>query len=189
MDIFAHTLWTNAAARGANKLAEKKNKNFHLNVAWAAFWGVFPDLFAFSIPFAVRIISLLTGSTALSNFLQRPPVAEEGLHNSFTGFDLAHNLYQYSHSLVIWAVVFLIVWAFYKRPRYELLGWALHILIDIPSHALAFYPTPFLFPISDYRFPYGISWSNQWYMIINYSALVLVWGGIMWKKFAKKKVI
>jgi hypothetical protein len=54
------------------------------------------------------------------------------------------------------------------------LGWALHILIDIPSHAATFYPTPFLFPISNYRFTHGISWSNKWFMIINYSLLLLV---------------
>jgi hypothetical protein len=102
------------------------------------------------------------------------------------GFNIAHTLYQYSHSLVIWAVVFLVVWAFYKRPRYELLGWALHILIDIPSHALSFYPTPFLFPISDYRFPYGIQWSNQVFMLINYSALLIVWGSILVKGLVAK---
>jgi hypothetical protein len=194
MDIFAHTLWTNAVARGANSVADKKftrtgeqggNKQFHLNVGWTAFWGVFPDLFAFTIPSAIRIISILTGGTMLSNFFQRPSLSEESLHN---GFSLAHDLYQYSHSLIIWAIVFLIVWAIFKRPRYELLGWALHILIDIPSHALAFYPTPFLFPISNYHFPYGVPWSNQWYMLINYSALLIIWGRIFFKKLAKKVI-
>jgi low affinity Fe/Cu permease len=102
------------------------------------------------------------------------------------GFDLAHNLYQYSHSLVIFAVVFVVVWVWYKRPRYELLGWLLHILIDIPSHVIAFYPTPLLFPISDYKFPYGIQWSNQWYMMINYGALLVVWGSIFIKSLFVK---
>ncbi len=184
MDIFAHTLWTNAAARGVNKVADKKGKTFHLNVGWTAFWGVFPDLFAFSIPFIIRIYLLITGATAFSSFFHRPAISEEGALP--TGFDLAHTLYQYSHSLVIWAIVFLVVWVIYKKPRWELLGWALHILIDIPSHALSFYPTPFLFPISDYKFPYGVQWSNQWYMIINYTALAIVWIGIFWKKHLAK---
>ncbi len=185
MDIFAHTLWTNAVARGANKVAEKKGKNFHMSVGWTAFFGIFPDLFAFTIPFIIRASFLFTGSATLSNFFHRPEIAEEGVFNN-GGFDLAHNLYRYSHSLVIWAAVFLIVWAIWKRPRWELLGWALHILIDIPSHALSFYPTPFLFPISDYKFPYGIQWSNQWYMIINYLALLIVWIRIFWKKIRIK---
>ena len=184
MDIFAHTLWASAGAEGANAVAQKKNKKFHINVGWTAFFGVFPDLFAFSIPFALRFYNILISGNSISSFFSRPPVAEEGLQN---GFSLAHNLYQYSHSLMIWAVVFLIVWAFYKRPRYELLGWALHILIDIPTHVLAFFPTPFLFPISDYKFSYGIQWSNWWFMVINYSLLLLIWGRILLKDFFTNK--
>lgn len=171
MDIFAHTLWAAAGAREGNKIIEKKNKKFQINILWTGFWGVFPDFFAFAIPFFIRFYHVFTGSVLLSNFWQRP---EEGVLQQ--GADLAHNLYQYSHSLVIWAVVFCIVWFIYKRPRYELFGWALHILIDIPTHVLAFYPTPFLFPISDYRFPYGMQWSNRYFMIINYALLLVVWG-------------
>jgi len=174
MDIFAHTLWANALARGANKISEKKKKPLKINLFWAGFFGVFPDLFAFSIPFVIRFYnSIFHGA----QFFDR----------TGGGFDIAHYLYNYSHSLVIWAVVFLIVWAIYKRPRYELFGWALHILIDIPSHVIGFFPTPFLFPISDYRFPYGIQWSNQWYMIINYTALLFVWVSIFWNKHKKQK--
>ncbi len=184
MDIFAHTLWANAAAREANVVAKKENKKFHLNIWWASFWGVFPDLFAFSIPAVLRFYDVLIGSVPLSHLLQKPPLSEEGALN---GFDLAHNLYRYSHSLIILAVVFLIVWFFYKRPRYELLGWLLHILIDIPSHTIAFFPTPFLFPLSDYKFPYGVQWSNEWYMIINYSLLVVVWWRILVRDYLKKR--
>src|SRR5258708_482274 len=124
MDILAHSLWTSAVAKGANKVGEKKNKKFHLSVGWSAFWGIFPDLFAFSIPFALRFYQVLIGNATFSNFAPRPSLSGE---DSQGGFALAHHLYNYSHSLVIWAVVFLLVWAFYKRPRYELLGWALHI--------------------------------------------------------------
>ena len=170
MDILAHTLWTNAGAQGVNALAKKKNKTFHISAGWTAFWGIFPDLFAFTIPFTLRFYDSIFGNAGF--FFFRPPSAEEGLNSTFS---LAHTLYNYSHSLVIFAVVFIVVSLISKRPRYELLGWALHILIDIPSHALSFFPTPFLFPLSDYKFPYGISWANQWYMILNYGALLLVW--------------
>src|SRR3989338_3175452 len=182
MDIFAHTLWANAAAMGANAVAENGNKNkkkkFHMHVGWTAFFGVAPDLFAFAIPFALRFFGVLFSGNAFSSLLHRPPVEGGEFQN---GFNLAHNLYQYSHSLVIWVLVFALVWAFYKRPRYELLGWALHILIDIPTHVLAFFPTPFLFPISDYKFPYGIQWSNYSFMIVNYGLLLLIWGRFLIK--------
>jgi hypothetical protein len=174
MDIFAHTLWTNAAARGANEVVGKKDKGFHIHPGWAGFWGVFPDFFAFTVPFIIGMYNLLFNPAYEGGFGPRM------IHHS--GFDLAAFLYQFSHSLVIWALVFVLVWVIRRRPKYELLGWALHILIDIPSHVLAFYPTPFLFPISEYRFPYGIQWSNMWYMIINYSLLAVVWIGIQVKR-------
>ncbi len=53
MDILAHGLWTGAAARAANSKTRKP-----LNVRWAIFWGVFPDLFAFTIPFIGLIWSM-----------------------------------------------------------------------------------------------------------------------------------
>ena len=179
MDILAHTLWANAGARGLNKIREKKGKPKIIHAGWTGFWGVFPDLFAFTIPFIVALYKIITGELTSSSF---------GSHHAPVGtFDLASYLYQYSHSLVIWVAVFLIVWAISRRPRYELLGWALHILIDIPSHAIGFYPTPFLFPISEYRFPYGVAWSNMWYMIINYSGLILVWTGIMVSRLRQRR--
>ena len=159
--------------------AGQAGKNSRVSVGWAAFWGVFPDLFAFSLPFIFRFYYALSGDGPWSVFFVRP---RGGVGGAEDGFAISHTLYQYSHSLVIWAVVFLIVWFIFKRPRYELLGWALHILIDIPTHMLAFYPTPFLFPISDYRFAHGISWGTQWFMIINYSALLLVWLKIIFSK-------
>lgn len=181
MDILAHTLWANAGARGANKLAEKKENKFRIHVGWTGFWGVFPDFFAFTIPFVLAFYKIIFGGESFLTIRN---------HHGVSGaFDIASYLYQFSHSIVIWALVFILVWVIYKRPRYELLGWLLHIVIDVFSHTINFYPTPFLFPISEYRFPYGVQWSNMWYMIINYSALLLVWGSILGKSIFKKKVV
>ena len=179
MDILAHTLWTTAMARKANAVAEKKKKPFKLNLIWTAFWGIFPDLFAFSIPFVIALWTILTGTKTFQFFTTKNQVA--------AGLNLSHDLYQFSHSLIIFAGIFLIVWAIRRHPPWVLLGWLLHILIDIPSHSLAFFPTPFLFPISDYHFPYGIAWSTPWFMIVNYMALLIVWGVIFFKKYLKTK--
>lgn len=179
MDLLAHTLWTTAAARKANKLAEKNNKKFKLNLIWTAFWGIFPDLFAFTFPFLISAWIIISSGEFAGFFSANHKLADS--------FDLAHTLYQYSHSLIIFILVFVIVWIFLKRPPWILFAWLLHILIDIPSHALDFYPTPFLFPISNYHFPYGVRWSNEVFMIVNYSLLLIIWGNILMKKYLKNK--
>lgn len=158
MDILAHMLWANYGARQANKSLIKKGKRI-IKLPEVTFWSVFPDLFAFGIPLILSIPVLIQNGF----ILERP-----------SAFGISATLYQYSHSIVLWAVVFVLVWIWSKRPRLELFGWALHILIDIPSHSATFYPTPFLFPISEYRFVDGISWGNTWFMIINYTLLLVV---------------
>ena len=169
MDIFAHALWTSAGAKKLNEIEEKKGKP-KISITWSAFWGIFPDLFAFSIPTVLTLYTLLVGTTTFQQLIARGP----HLQPENQVFDLAHNLYQYSHSLIIFIVVFGLVWLIFKRPRLEMLGWLLHILIDIPSHSINFFPTPFLFPLSNYHFPYGIAWSNQLFMLFNYLALLIV---------------
>lgn len=176
MDILAHTLWTNYGTRTANALSKSKRRP-PIHVGWATFFGIFPDLFAFTIPFLIALYSIATGAVSVGSFGSH--------HMPVAGFNLASFLYQFSHSLVIWALVFVLVWVLARRPRFELFGWLLHILIDIPSHAVSFYPTPFLFPISEYRFPYGVSWGNKYFMIINYSLLLVV---SIYMIMAKKKL-
>ncbi len=175
MDILAHTLWTTALTRKGNIEIEKKKKRSKINMLWIAFFGIFPDLFAFTIPFFVSFYMVASGQQYFESFATRHQVAD--------GFNLAHDLYKYSHSIIIWLLVFLVVWLIFKKPWLPLLGWLLHILIDIPSHAINFFPTPFLFPISTYVFPYGVAWSNMYFMIVNYSALFILWFAILIKKY------
>ncbi|MBP6884223.1 MAG: hypothetical protein KBC17_00180 [Candidatus Pacebacteria bacterium] len=168
MDIFAHTLWAAAGARGLNA----KSTKHKFNVGWTAFFGVFPDFFAFGIPLLLSAPSMIRDGVSFFRHSHH---------------DLSPILYQYSHSIVVWALVFIFLWIVFRRPALFLFGWALHILIDIPSHSINFYPTPFLFPISEYRFPYGVSWANKWFMIINYSLLLIVFLGILIHDYRKRR--
>jgi hypothetical protein len=160
MDIVAHGLWAAAAARGARMKTGRP-----ISVGWTTVWGVFPDLFAFSIPVTLALWNRLTGVA--------PHSAHAGPHG-VPHLHLAGQLYRISHSLVIFAVVFGLVWLLARRPALAMLGWPLHILIDIVSHSARFYPTPFLWPVSSYRFG-GIFWGNRWFMLANYTALTVVW--------------
>lgn len=181
MDIFSHGLWAGAAYKVVNI---KKKKNF--NVRWGTFWGIFPDLFAFTIPFVWIVWHLWIVGDINPSMLPRPEQAEPAPSDTLWIFRLASSLYNLSHSLIIFLIVFGIVYLVLKRPVWELGGWLLHILIDIPTHSYQFFPTPVLWPISSWKFD-GISWGTPWFLITNYSLLVIVYIFIwLWRKRVRR---
>lgn len=179
MDIFSHALWTGALSR----VAQDRQPRFRPLLS--ALWGVLPDLFAFVPMFVLGIWGTLTapGSERFHFFTWR--------QNADMPLDLAAHLYNYSHSLVIFLAVFLLITVVRKALKpstawkdllpYNMLGWPLHILIDIPLHRLSFFATPFLFPLSSYRFPYGISWGVPWFMVCNLVGLLAMYAWL-WRK-------
>lgn len=170
MDIFAHALWTNLV-RGYT--AYKKEIN--ISKFWSIFWGVFPDFFAFTPIFFWSIINRVN---------LKPEDMEPINKDSLFIFNFTHNLYNVSHSLIVFGIIFLIIYLVKKKIYFALFGWPLHILIDIPTHSYRFYPTPFLWPISDFKFG-GISWGTPWFMFLNYY-LILIFYLIVFLKFKNK---
>ncbi len=160
MDIFAHALWAGAAAEVARR------KGARVRPIWAACWGAFPDLFAFAVPVASMIVLQLAG--------HRVPHGPGAPHWRFVG-----QLYHISHSLVICAVFLTVVWLLMRRPAFSMLGWPLHILIDIPTHSKDMYPTPFLWPVSPFHTG-GIAWWTPWFLTATYVALAIVYVS-MWR--------
>lgn len=170
MDVIAHTLWTNAIFYV--KYARQRRMRY-----WAAFFGVAPDLIGFAPLFIYLLIS--------SGFSRQWYTVQDHWTAQF-----ANHIYSYTHSLVIFAAVLLAVTVIgnvWLRLRdragfrfwffWPLLGWGLHILIDIPTHP-DFYRTPLLFPLSDFRMQGGVSWAHPVFMAINYSLLVAVYIGL-----------
>ena len=166
MDVFAHGFWAAAAATAANrKLA------IRVPLPWAALWGVFPDLFAFTPTFFFMLwLRFVEGVPTEGRFF----IFSARLRDSLPVFLKPDELYHYSHSLVIFALVFAIVWRLRHSPSLVMLGWPLHILLDIPTHRAGRYGTPFLWPLTDYRFD-GISWGQPWFMLLNWSAIATVY--------------
>jgi hypothetical protein len=169
VDIFAHGLWAGAAATAANRKLKRP-----VRIGWAVFWGVFPDLFAFAIPMALLMWTRFSQGLAAMPARGQPR------------WSLAWQLYHVSHSLIIFGTVFGLVWLVTRRPALELLGWLLHILIDIPTHTARFFPTPFLWPVSSYYFS-GIRWGERWFMLANYSALLIVYLLLWWTARRRKR--
>ena len=174
MDIFSHAFWTAVAAKTANSKIKYFKKGKPISVIWSAIWGIAPDVFAFAPIFISAAFVFLLGTGDMSVFqIPHPSDMEPTSGNGLFIFKLTRTLYSISHSAVIFAVVFALVSMVLRRVRWEMLGWLLHILIDIPTHSYKFYPTPVLWPIAGWKFD-GISWGTPWFMAINISAIILV---------------
>ena len=161
MDIFAHALWTNVAF-------QKKDPNSPKPRLWAVFFGIFPDLVSFT-PATIYAFFHFGG-----NYMQQL------LGSTSWVFVWAKESYNYTHSFITFLLVFFVVYGLRKgKPYWPLLGWALHIAIDIFSHK-GFYETPFLYPLSNYKFDHGTSWGNPTFMFINYGLLAIVYIGLIY---------
>ncbi len=183
MDIFAHGLWTAAAAKAVNdrlRANPKPKRPLKINIWYATWWGVFPDLFAFTIPFFVITLDLFLGNTTFAQIPQPRTIPTSVLVGQIPILQLAYDLYDISHSLIVFGMVFCLVWLIFRRPVLAMGGWLFHILIDIPTHSADFFPTPIFWPLSNLKFS-GISWGTPWFMVANYSALAAVYL-ILWRK-------
>src|SRR3954470_4497513 len=103
MDVLAHSLWTNLMYRAIPTTKNNKRQTY-----WGIFFGVFPDIVAFTPVWLYIFYDLIFQSGKFK--FARP---EDG--GSFPLERLTHNLYNFSHSLVIWAIIFVIVWAIIKK--------------------------------------------------------------------------
>lgn len=160
MDILSHGLY------GGVLVGRKSRRSF-----WTAFFfGIAPDLFSFGIFTA----SVWLGFASGPDWGHRP---DPSLIPAYV-----HSLYDVTHSLVIFAIAFFAVWALRKKPMYEMLGWCFHILLDIFTHSEAFFPTPFLWPLSDFHVD-GHSWGTPEIFIPNVLVLIALYG--WW--YAQKK--
>lgn len=153
MDILSHGLW------GGIAFGRENRKLFW----WAFIIGILPDLLSFGIFTSMRVLGLTSGI----DWSNGPPP-----DSSIPAY--VHMLYNITHSLLIFALVFLIVWIVLKKPFLPLLAWGLHILMDIPTHSLAFFPTPFLWPLFSTRVN-GIPWTHPLILIPDIVLLVILY--------------
>ena len=150
MDTLAHGLWTNIIFQRRRPYGRW----------WPIFFGVAPDLFSFGPFFLTRLLRGLWP-------LVRPELDIIPFYVSI--------LYNYTHSLIIFLAIFVGV-ALWRVGRvwWPLGAWGLHILIDIGTHTDEFFPTPFLFPLSSWKFS-GISWADKTFMAVNYFVLIILY--------------
>lgn len=163
MDIISHGLW------GGLVLGTKSKKTY----LSAFVISMLPDLFSFGVLFADRLLGISASS------------AWGGDHRSLNGVPLyVHHLYNVTHSFIIFGLVFGLVWLVRKKPFVPLLAWGLHILVDIPSHSFAFFPTPIFWPLSDYKYN-GINWGDPRIYYPNLIFLSIGYGIYFWQRRKK----
>lgn len=165
MDTLSHGLWGGATFGGASR------KTFLL----AFVCGAAPDVLSFGPTAAGWVLRGFPGDRKLGE----PP--DPASIPSYV-----HHLYNVTHSLLLWALAFLALWlvmgALKKSsvPPWPFVAWAFHILLDIPTHTTAFFPTPYLWPFST---PYvnGVHWATPWVLLTNWT-LLLAALAIRWRR-------
>jgi len=149
MDTISHALWTNLIFK---ELPPSER-------AWAISFGIMPDIISFSL--------------AYKHFLKKTLGIKGPKLSRMPKF--VFKLYNYTHSFIIWLLIYFVL-RFFAPDWISLafFGWALHIFIDIFTHKKNYFPTPFLWPISKYKFS-GINWTNRWFMLFNYAVLIFLY--------------
>ncbi|PIR97151.1 MAG: hypothetical protein COT91_02965 [Candidatus Doudnabacteria bacterium CG10_big_fil_rev_8_21_14_0_10_41_10] len=162
MDILSHALW------GGVAFGRKLKRNY-----WLAFlFGLLPDF----VTFTPLFVGALFGYFNLTHLTAEA----SGAIPSFV-----YILYNLTHSLIIFSVIFLVVWIVLKKPFIPLLALPLHIILDIFTHGVDFFPTPFLWPVSNFAFD-GTIWTKPIIFLPNVAGLILVYG--FWYFKTRRKI-
>ena len=166
MDIISHGLW------GSISFGRKNRRSF-----WISFlFGILPDFLAF----APLTLAMVLGLSNHEWQFGEPPDP-----NGLPAY--IFQVYNVSHSLVIFALIFITLWFIFRRPIWEFSAWGLHILFDIPTHSANFFPTPFLWPVSNLEVS-GISWGDPIIFVPNVLLLAtLYFWFFFWRRRANKK--
>jgi len=164
MDIVSHGLW------GAIAFGRKSRSSF-----WLAFViGLAPDLLSFGVLW----------TAALFDVSEKPDFSH-GTPPESSIPQYVHHLYDVTHSLIVFLIAFFLLWFFLKRPLWELSAWGLHVLVDVPTHSHAFFPTPVLWPLFEWKFD-GWPWSIPHILVPNYLVLSLLYAWYLSQRYMTK---
>lgn len=162
MDIISHGLYGGVAFGRNSKVSY-----------WKAFLiGISPDLLSFGILTAFSVLGFVSG-----------PDWKAGPPDPASIPSYVHALYNVTHSLIVALTVIGVTWFVFKKHIVELFAWPLHILVDIPTHGSEFFPTPFLWPVSDYYVD-GVSWGTPVIFFGNLALLAVLY---IWFYISKRK--
>lgn len=168
MDVFSHALWTNLLYYPTYKDRLKAR-------LWAAFFGVLPDL----ISFTPSTLYLLLSRTDFPRGVEQLP--------DLAIFRYAVESYNYTHSLVTFFLILLIVTVIRRgKIWWPLFGWLFHIVLDLFTHKADFFATPILFPLSNLKYLHGFSWAEPHFLLINWIVLLVLYVALLYDTRKRK---
>ena len=170
MDIVAHTLWATAGATVIHRCRPLSRRTVIATLVLAAL----PDVLHL-LPIAGWWIFADGSFAALRGYAVAIPGQEPGMPPLVQLF--SHNLHCVMHSAPIAGLVTLVAWAARRAFWIPLLGWWLHIVIDVFTHSAEYYAVPVLYPFTERGFD-GIAWITPWFMALNYLALAVTGVGL-----------
>ncbi len=134
---------------------DAKPHGFDWTLPSAVLFGVLPDLMSFSYVVFKHIFNGGRG---------KPPL--ESIP------DWVFTAYNMSHSLIIVTMMILLLLLVNRWLGISACAWLWHVLCDIPTHSKAYFPTPFLYPLSDFTVD-GISFMHPSIFISYWSFLIV----------------
>ena len=163
MDFVSHALW------GGIAFGRRSRKAFIV----AAGISLLPDLLTeglFAVLYLMRIGNMPSWDMGHPDIVAYPMWAQY--------------LYNVTHSFVFFTLAFLLIWILARKPVWVVGTWGLHILIDIPTHSMELFPTPFLWPLSNFKID-GVQWGNPIVLVVDMLLLITVYS--LWLAWKKRK--
>jgi hypothetical protein len=163
MDIIAHTLWA-----GVGVALLRRRRPVPLRTAAATVClAALPDVLHL-LPIVAWWVFGTGGLNVVLSYAVAVPGQEPGLPEMVKL--VSHHLHCIMHSAIVAGAVTLLLYALRRSLWIPLLGWWLHIVIDVFTHSADYYAVPVLYPLSDFAFD-GVAWNEPWMLVLNYAAL------------------
>ena len=102
------------------------------------------------------------------------------------GFSVPGLFFGASGTAIFISFVILVIFIALRRVPLYVFAWPIAIAMDVLTHRREFLPTPFLWPVSEWRFP-GISWGTRWFLALNYAAIAVSLAAIIILKRRRRR--
>ncbi len=167
MDVLAHGLWAAVVCRwrGHSRPIARSTTRWTIGLAVA------PDLVQLT-PIVTAALITPQGWSAMQSYFHALPGYQQVLPPQVEL--IAHHLHCSMHSALVAAVVTFLSWMLLRRFWLPMLGWWMHIVIDVFTHSADFYPSPVLYPVTQRGFD-GWAWNDPWQLALNYGLITILW--------------